>query len=94
MYDFLYGYIKTKYGNDAQLCFNDMDSLLYDAKCNNIYRDMSLNANMFDFSEYLANHSLFNITNKKVETQLYTSWTIISSYFMVFRFLLRWKTRP
>ena len=73
MYDFLYGYIKTKYGNDAQLCFNNMDSLLYDAKCNNIYRDMSLNANMFDFSEYLANHSLFNITNKKVEAQLYTS---------------------
>ena len=66
MYDLQYGYTKTKYGNDAQLCFSETDSLLYDAKCNDIYRDMTLDANMFDFSDYLANHPLFNITNKKV----------------------------
>ena len=36
-----------------------------------IYRDMSLDANKFDFSDYPANHPLFNITNKKVETLNY-----------------------
>ena len=66
MYDFHYGYIKTKYGNDAQLCFTDTDSLLYDFKCDDIYRDMSLDANMCDFSDYPTDHPLFNITNKKV----------------------------
>ena len=71
MYDFHYGYIKTKYGNDAQFCFTDTDSLLYDAKSNDIYRDMSLDTNMFDFSDYPASHPLFNITNKKVETLNY-----------------------
>ena len=89
MYDFYYGYIKTKYGNYAQLCFSDTDSLLYDAKCNEIYRDMSLDANMFDFSDYPANHLLFNTTNKKVETQIYTRCTLNSKHFMIFRFLLR-----
>ena len=71
MYNFHYGYIKTKYGNDAQLCFTDTDLLLYDAKCNKIDRDMSLDANMFDFGDYPASHPLFNITNKKVETLNY-----------------------
>ena len=63
MYDFHYGYIKIKYGDDAQLCFTDMDLLLYDVKCNDIYRDMSLAADMFDFSDYPTNHPLFNVTN-------------------------------
>ena len=67
MYDFHYGHIKTKYGNDAQLCFTDTDSLLYDVKCNDIYQDMKLDTNMFDFSDYPADHPVFNVTNKKVQ---------------------------
>ena len=68
MYDFHYGYMKTKYGNEAQLCFTDTDLLLYDFKCDDIYRDMSFDANMFDFSDYPTDHPLFNIINKKVQT--------------------------
>ena len=66
MYDFHYGYIKTKYGNDAQLCFTDTDSLLYDIKCDDIYGDMAEDIDKFDFSDYPADHPLFNVTNKKV----------------------------
>ena len=68
MFDFHYGYIKTKYGNDAQLCFTDTDSLLYDIKCDDIYKEMGEDSDMFDFSDYPQQHPLFNIDNKKVKT--------------------------
>ena len=66
MYDFHYGYIKKKYGSDAELCFTDTDSLLYDIKCKDIYKDMQEDNDMFDFSDYPHDHPLFNATNKKV----------------------------
>ena len=69
MYDFHYGYIKTKYGNDAELCFTDTDSLLYDVRCDNIYTDMQADLDKFDFSDYPAYHPLYNVDNKKVEPQ-------------------------
>ena len=68
MYDFHYGYIKTKYGNDAQLCFTDTDSLLYDIKCDDIYGDMAEDIDKFDFSDYPVDHPLYNVMNKKVLT--------------------------
>ena len=66
MYNFHYGYIKDKYGEDAQLCFTDTDSLLYDIKCDDIYKDMQEDVEMFDFSDYPQEHPLFNVSNKKV----------------------------
>ena len=66
MYDFHYGYIKKKYGNAAELCFTDTDSLLYDIKCDDIYEDMRQDKDMFDFSDYPKDHRLFNVDNKKV----------------------------
>ena len=66
MYDFHYGYIKNKYGSDAELCFTDTDSLMYDIKCENIYQDMQQDGHMFDFSDYPRVHLLFNNNNKKV----------------------------
>ena len=66
MYNFHYGYIKKKYGSDAELCFTDTDSLMYHIKCENIYQDMQEDSHMFDFSDYPENHPLFNVCNKKV----------------------------
>ena len=64
MYDFHNGYIKTKYENDAQLCFTDTNSLLYDIKCDDIYGDMSTDIEKFVLSNYPADHPL--VMNKKV----------------------------
>ena len=66
MYDFHYGYIKTKYGDNAQLCFTDTDSLLYDIKTADIYQDMASDADRFDTSDYSTDHFLHSVANKKV----------------------------
>ena len=66
MYDFHYGYIKNKYGSDAQLCFTDTDSLLYDVKTEDIYSDMREDGHLFDFSDYPEDHCSHNKVNKKV----------------------------
>ena len=66
MYDFHYGYIKQKYGQNAQLCFTDTDSLLYDIKTRDIYRDMAEDADKFDTSDYPPDHFLHSAVNKKV----------------------------
>ena len=66
MYDFHYGYIKTKYGDNAQLCFTDTDSLLYDVKTADIYQDMAEDADKFDTSDYPTDHFLHSVANKKV----------------------------
>jgi hypothetical protein len=66
MFNFHYGYIKEKYGNNAQLCFTDTDSLLYDIKCDDLYKDMAEDAHMFDFSDYPKDHPMHSTENKKV----------------------------
>ena len=40
MFRFHYEYIKSKYGENANLLFTDTDSLTYEIKCEDIYRDM------------------------------------------------------
>ena len=66
MYDFHYGYIKQKYGQNAQLCFTDTDSLLYDIKTKDIYADMQQDSTYFDTSDYPTDHFLHSVVNKKV----------------------------
>ena len=66
MYDFHYGYIKQKYGDKAQLCFTDTDSLLYDIETADIYQDMAKDADKFDTSDYPTDHFLHSVVNKKV----------------------------
>ena len=57
MYDFHYGYIKPKYGNNASLLFMGTDSLCYEIKMDNFYQDICCNVDAwFDTSNYDKDH--------------------------------------
>ena len=66
MYDFHYNYIKNKYGDKAKLLFTDTDSLCYEIKAEDIYKDFYNDKDKFDFSEYNKNSIFFDNENKKV----------------------------
>ena len=70
MYDFHYGYIKNKYGCNAQLLFTDTDSLCYEIKTEDFYQDMFDNKDLFDLSDIKADNSMIgkfkDDSNKKV----------------------------
>ena len=40
MYQFHYEYVKSKYGDQAQLLFSDTDSLMYHINTVDVYTDM------------------------------------------------------
>ena len=52
MYEFHYDYIKNKYGNNSRLLFTDNDSLMYEIKTEDVYKDFSNDKEMLDFSNY------------------------------------------
>ena len=69
MYDFHYNYIKPKYGENAQLLFTDTDSLMYEIRTGDFYKDISPDVEkMFDTSNYPKEHESGIKTglNKKV----------------------------
>ena len=58
MYDFHYNYIKKKYGEDALLLMTDTDSLCYEIKTEDFFKDISGDVEaMFDTSAYPKNIS-------------------------------------
>ena len=69
MFDFHYNYIKKKYKDKAELLFTDTDSLMYQIKTNDFYKDISPDIlTKFDTSDYSPNHKSGIPTgvNKKV----------------------------
>ena len=57
MYDFHYNYIKPKYGNKANLLFTDTDSLMYEIRTEDVYKDISKDVkSRFDTSAYPKEH--------------------------------------
>ena len=64
MYKFWYNHLKPKYGNKVQLIYTDTDSFVIKVETDDIYKDMF--ENIYDFSEYPADHPTYNIDNKKV----------------------------
>ena len=57
MYEFHYNYIKTKYGDNAEILFTDNDSLAYEIRTN-IFTKISTTdiEKRFDTSDYPTNH--------------------------------------
>ena len=57
MYDLHYNYTKTKYGDNAKLLFTDTDSLAYEIKTKDFYKDINPDIKKrFDTSDYPTNH--------------------------------------
>ena len=62
MYDFHYKYIKKKYGEKVELLFADTDSLMYEIKTNDFYKDISEDIEkMFDTSNYGKNKKVIGM---------------------------------
>ena len=69
MYDFHYNYIKKKYGDNAKLLLTDTDSLLYEIKTKDFYKDISPDVEkLFDTSNYPKIHpsGIKTGVNKKI----------------------------
>ena len=64
LYVFHYGYGKRKY--NAKLLFTDTDSLVYEIKTKDVYKDFYEDKNLFDFSDYPRDSKFFDPINKKV----------------------------
>jgi len=57
MYEFHYNYIKKKFGSKANLLFMDTDSLCYEIKTEDFFKDISADVQKkFDTSNFSLNH--------------------------------------
>ena len=52
MYEFLYDYIKNKYGNKSRQLLTDTDSLMYEIKTEDVYEGFSKDREIFYFINY------------------------------------------
>ena len=58
MYDFHYNYFNTNDGDKAKLLFSDTDSLAYEMRTTDFYKDINPDIEKrFDTSDYPSNHS-------------------------------------
>ena len=64
MYDFHYNFVKNNF--NAELLFTDTDSLTYEIKSENVYKDFYKWEELFDFSNYSKESTFYHDTNKKV----------------------------
>ena len=63
MYEFHYNYIQNKHGNNSRLLFTDFDSLMYEIKTDDVYKDFSRDKEIFDFRNYLLKSKYYNDLN-------------------------------
>ena len=67
MYEFWYDCFKTKYQNNAKLCYIDTDSFIISIKREDFYEDIADDVEKrFDTSSYETNRPLCRGKNKKV----------------------------
>ena len=66
MFQFHYDVMRRKYGNRAILLYTDTDSLIYEIKTEDVYRDMQQDLTHFDTSNYPKDHFLYSTRNAKV----------------------------
>ena len=67
MYECWYNYIKTKYQDNAKLCYMDTDSFIINIKKEDFYEDIANDVKKrFDISNYKVNRPLSTGKNKKV----------------------------
>ena len=67
MYEFWYDYVTRKYGEKAKLCYIDTNSFIVFMKTDDIYRNISGDAETrFDTSNYELDMPLLKGKNKKV----------------------------
>ena len=65
-YEFHYGHIKNKYGNNSRLLFRDTDTFMYKIKTEDVYEYFSNDKEMFDFRNYLSKSKYYIDLNKLV----------------------------
>ena len=63
MHDFHYNYIKTKYGDKAKLLFTDTDSLAYEIKTKDFYKD--LNPDIEKWFDIVPNRQIIHLELKQ-----------------------------
>ena len=67
MYEFLYDYMKPKYGNNVKLCYMDTDSFIMSIKTEDFYKDIANDVEKrFDTSNYEVDRPLPTGKNKKL----------------------------
>ena len=64
MYDFHYNFIKKNFS--GQLLFTDTDSLTYEIKSEKVYKEFYKWKDLFYFSNYSKDSTIYDDTNKKV----------------------------
>ena len=64
MYEFHCVYFKNKYGNNSRLLFTDTDSLMYENKTEDVYKDFSSDKEIFDFNNYSTKSKYYDNSNK------------------------------
>ena len=66
MYQFYYQHMLNRYAaTDIDLLYTDTDSLTYEIRTRDVYRDMLADIDKFDTSDYPRTHFLYSETNRK-----------------------------
>ena len=55
----------SRYESNVKLCFTDTNSLLYEIKTADIFKDMAQHIDDYDFSDYPKDHHLYNTHHKE-----------------------------